>query len=154
MYGCESWTIKKAEHWRTDAFELCCWRRLLRVPWIARRSSQWFLKEIGPEYSLEGLMLKLKLQYFIAKSRPIWKDPDAGKYWGQEEKKVTEDEMIGWHHLPDQHEVGDLQELMMDREAVHGITKSWTRLINELNLMPSFPFVFYQENCTCTNIYI
>ena len=67
---------------------------------------------------------------------------------------MTEDEMIGWHHLPDQHEVGDLQELMMDREAVHGITKSWTRLINELNLMPSFPFVFYQENCTCTNIYI
>ena len=67
---------------------------------------------------------------------------------------MTEDEMIGWHHRPDQHEVGNLQELMMDREAVHGITKSWTRLINELNLMPSFPFVFYQENCTCTNIYI
>ena len=64
MYGCESWTIKKAEHWRTDAFELWCWRRLLRVPWTARRSNQSVLKEISPEYSLEGLMLKLKLQYF------------------------------------------------------------------------------------------
>ena len=63
-YGCESWTIKKAEHWRTDAFELLCWRRLLRVPWTARRSNQSILKEISPEYSLEGLMLKLKLQYF------------------------------------------------------------------------------------------
>ena len=64
LYGCESWTIKKAEHWRIDAFELWCWRRLLRVPWTARRSRQSILKEIGPEYSLEGLMLKLKLQYF------------------------------------------------------------------------------------------
>ena len=64
MYGCENWTIKKAEHWRTDAFELWCWRRLLRVPWTARRSNQSILKEISPEYSLEGLMLKLKLQYF------------------------------------------------------------------------------------------
>ena len=64
MYGCESWTIKKAEHWRIDAFELWCWRRLLRVPWTARKSNQWILKEINPEYSLEGLMLKLKLQYF------------------------------------------------------------------------------------------
>ena len=64
MYGCESWTIKKAEHWRTDAFQLGCWRRLLRVPWTARRSNQSILKEINPEYSLEGLMLKLKLQYF------------------------------------------------------------------------------------------
>ena len=65
MYGCESWTLKKAEHQRTDAFELWCWRRLLRVPWIARRSSQSTLKEISPEYSLEGLMLKLKLQYLM-----------------------------------------------------------------------------------------
>ena len=64
MYGCESWTVKKAEHQRIDAFELCCWRRLLRVPWTARRSNQSILKEISPEYSLEGLMLKLKLQYF------------------------------------------------------------------------------------------
>ena len=76
MYGCESWTIKTAEHWRTDAFELCCWRRLLRVPWIARRSNQSILKEISPEYSLEGLMLKLKLQYFGHLIRTAsWKRP-------------------------------------------------------------------------------
>ena len=82
MYGCESWTIKKAEHQSIGAFELWCWRRLLRVPWTARRSNQSSLKEISPEYSLEGLMLKLKLQYFgplDVKSRLIRKDPDAGK---------------------------------------------------------------------------
>ena len=85
MYGCETWTIKKAECWRIDAFELWCWRRLLRVSWIAKRSNQSILKEISPEYSLEGLMLKLKLQYF---GHLIWrvdvgKDSDAGKDWGQ-----------------------------------------------------------------------
>ena len=83
MYGCESWTIKKAECQRIDAFELWCWRRLSRIPWTARRSNQSIVKEINPEYSLEGLMLKLKLQYFIqmpdAKSRLIQKGPDAGK---------------------------------------------------------------------------
>ena len=81
MYGCESWTIKKAECQRNDAFELWCWRRLLRVPWSARRSNQLILKEINPEYSLEGLMLKLKLQFWPpdAKSQLIRKDPDAGK---------------------------------------------------------------------------
>ena len=81
MYGCESWTIKKAEHQRNDAFELWCWRRLLRAPWTARRSNQSILKEISPEYSLEGLMLKLKLQYFGQLMRRIdsGKDPDAGK---------------------------------------------------------------------------
>ena len=78
MYKCESWTIKKAKRQRIDAFELWCWRGLLRVPWTARRSNQSILKEISPEYSLEGLMLKLKLQYF-AKSQLIGKDPDAGK---------------------------------------------------------------------------
>ena len=81
MYECESWTIKKAEHQRIDAFELWCWRRLLRVPWTARRSNQSILKEISPEYSLEGLMLKLKLQYFghLRKNRLMGKEPDAGK---------------------------------------------------------------------------
>ena len=103
MYGCESWTIKKAEHWRIDAFELWCWGRLLRVPLTARRSNQSILKEISPEYSLEGLMLKLKLQYWPpdAKNWLIWKDPDAGKDWRWEEKGETENEMIGWHHWPD-----------------------------------------------------
>ena len=84
MYGCESWTIKKAECWRMDAFELWCWRRLLRVPWTVRRSNQSILKETSSEYSLEGLMLKSKLQYFghlMAKDWIIWKDPDAGKDW-------------------------------------------------------------------------
>ena len=101
MYGCESWTVKKAEHWTIDAFELWCWRRLLRVPWTARTSNQSILKEISPEYSLEGLMLKLKLPILWpphAKSSLIGKDPDAGKDWRQEEKGTTEDEMAGWHH--------------------------------------------------------
>ena len=104
---CESWTIKKAEHWKIDAFKLWCWRRLLRVSWTARRSNQSILKEINPEYLLEGLMLKLKLQYLWPpdmKSRLIRKDPDAGKDWGQEEKRMTEDEMVGWHHRLSGHE--------------------------------------------------
>ena len=100
MYGCESWTIRKAECRRIDAFELWCCRRLLRVTWTTRRSNQSILKEISPEYSLEGLMLKLKLQYFghDVKNWLIWKDPDAGKDWRQEKKGMTEDEMVGWHH--------------------------------------------------------
>ena len=106
MYGCESWTIKKAEHQRIDAFELWCWRRLLRVPWTVRRSKQSILKAINPEYSLEGLMLKLKLQYFghLIQRADHWKDPDAGKDWRGEEKGKTEDEMVGWHHWLDGHE--------------------------------------------------
>ena len=101
MYGCENRTIRKAEHWRIDAFELHCWRRLLRVPWTARRSNQSILKEISPEYSLEGLMLKLKLQYLWppdGKNWLIWEYPDAGKDWRCEEKWMTEDAMVGWHH--------------------------------------------------------
>ena len=90
--------MKKAEHRKIDAFELWCWRRLLRVPWIARRSNQFILKEISPGCSLEGLMLKLKLQYFGHLMRLIGKDPDAGRDWGQEKKGATEDEMVGWHH--------------------------------------------------------
>ena len=99
-YGCESWTVKKVERWRIDAFELWCWRRLLRVPWTARRSNQSILKEISPGCSLEGMMLKLKLQYFghLMQSWLIGKDSDAGRDWGQEEKGMTEDEMAGWHH--------------------------------------------------------
>ena len=107
MYGCESWAIKKVEHWRIDAFELWCWRRLLRVPWTARRSSQFILKEISPEYSLEGLMLKLKLQYLghlMGRIDSLEKDTDAGKDWRWEEKRMTEDEMVGWHHWLNGHE--------------------------------------------------
>ena len=102
MYGCESWTIKKAEHRRIDAFELWCWRRLLRIAWTARRSNQSILKEISPKYSLEGLMLKLKLQSFGHLMRRT--DPDAGKHWRREEKEITEDEMVGWHHWLNGHE--------------------------------------------------
>ena len=100
MYGCESWIVKKAEHRRIDAFELWCWRKLLRVPWTARRSNQSILNEI---ISLEGLMLKLKLQYFGHLMRRVdsLEKTDAGKDWGQEEKGTTEDEMAGWHHRLD-----------------------------------------------------
>ena len=108
IYECESWTIKKAEGWRIDAFELRCWRRLLSVPWTARRSNQSILKEINPGCSLEGLMTKLKLQFFgyLMKSWLTGKDPDAGRDWGQEEKGMTEDRMAGWHHQLDGHVFG------------------------------------------------
>ena len=95
MYECESWTVKKAEHRRIDAFELWCWRRLLRVPWPAKRSNQSILREINPEYSLDGLMLKLKLQYFDHLMQRANSLEKTGKDGGQEEKGVTEDEMIG-----------------------------------------------------------
>ena len=105
MYGCESWTVKKAERRRIDAFELWCWRRLLRVLWTARRSNQSILKEISPGISLEGMML------YKAETPVLWpphamswligKDSDAGRDWGQEEKETTEDEMAGWHRWLD-----------------------------------------------------
>ena len=100
MYGCESWTVKKAESQRIDAFELWCWRRLLRVPCTARRSNLSILKEISPGCSLEGLMLTLNLQYFGHLMRRVdsLEKTDAGRDWGQEEKGTTEDEMAGWHH--------------------------------------------------------
>ena len=100
-YGCESWTIKKAECRRIDAFELWCWRRLLRVPWTERRSSQSILNEISPEYSLEGLMLKLKLQYFghlIQRTNSFEKTLMLGKTEGRRRRRMTDDEMVGWHH--------------------------------------------------------
>ena len=103
MYGCESWPVKKAERQRIDAFELCCWR-LLRIPWTARRSNQSILKEISPGYSLEGLMLKLIGH--LMQSWRMWKDPDVGKDWRQEEKGMTEDKMVRWHHQLNGHEFG------------------------------------------------
>ena len=107
MYGYESWTVKKAECRRIDAFELWCWRSLLRVPWTARRSNQSILKEISPGCSLEGMMLKLKLQYsgHLMRSVDSLEKTDAGRDWGQEEKGTT-DEMAGWHHQLDGHEFG------------------------------------------------
>ena len=106
MYGCESWTVKKTEHRRIDAFELWCWRRLLRVPWTARRSNQSILK-ISPGIPLEGMMLKLKLHYFghlMQQVDSLEKNSDAGRDWGQEEKGTTEDEMAGLHHRLDEYE--------------------------------------------------
>ena len=106
MYGCESWTIKRGEGWRIDAFELWCWRRLLRVPWTSRRPKQHILKEMSPGCSLEGLMPKL--QYF---GHLMWRADSlekkrCGKDWRQEDKGMTEDEMVGWHHWHNGHEFG------------------------------------------------
>ena len=106
MYGCESWTIKKAEHRRIDAFELLCWGRLLRIPRTARRSNQSILKEISPEYSLEGLMVKLKLQYFghlMQRTDSLEKTLMLGKFEGRR-RRGQQDEMVGWHHHLNGHE--------------------------------------------------
>ena len=147
MYGCESWTVKRAEHWRIDVFELWCWRKLLRVPWTARRSNQSILKEISPGCSLEGLMLKLKLQYFghlMRRVESLEKTLMLGGIGGRRRRGWQRVRCLDGITYSIDMGLGRLQKLVIDREvwraAVQGVTKSRTQLSDwtELNSIRNF----------------
>ena len=156
MYGCESWTIKKAEHWRTDAFKIWCWRRLLKVPWTERRFNQSILKEMSPGCSLEGLMLKLRLQYFcylMGRTDSLEKTLMLGKIEGGKRRAWQRMRWLNGITNSMDMSLSKLQELVMDREAwcpaVHGVTKSQTRLSNwtELILIYNIHFIWCTFAC-------
>ena len=135
MYRCESWTIKKPEHSRIDVYVLKCWRRPLRVPWTERGSNQSILKEISPEYSLEGLCWSWNSHTwaYLLRRTDSWKDPDAGKNWRQEEKGMTEDEMVGWHHWLNGHEFASTPGVDDEQGGLMGSQEVRHDWVTELN---------------------